>query len=95
MLRRGKRTEGEDRDYRELSFAAGDKIFVPVEQITRISRYSGAEKPQLSKLGGTEWERTKRRVRRDVASSHSSESARLPSPSRRRSPPGRCPSTPA
>jgi transcription-repair coupling factor (superfamily II helicase) len=67
MLRRGNKTEGEDRDYLELSFAAGDKIFVPVEQITRISRYSGAEKPQLSKLGGTEWLRTKQRVRKAVA----------------------------
>jgi transcription-repair coupling factor (superfamily II helicase) len=67
MLRRGNKTEGEDRDYLELSFAAGDKIFVPVEQITRISRYSGAERPQLSKLGGTEWLRTKQRVRKAVA----------------------------
>jgi transcription-repair coupling factor (superfamily II helicase) len=67
MLRRGNKSEGEDRDYLELSFAAGDKIFVPVEQITRISRYSGAEKPQLSKLGGTEWLRTKQRVRKAVA----------------------------
>jgi transcription-repair coupling factor (superfamily II helicase) len=67
MLRRGNRSEGEDRDYLELSFAGGDKIFVPVEQITRVSRYSGAEHPQLSKLGGTEWLKTKQRVRRAVA----------------------------
>ncbi|HEY8988553.1 MAG TPA: transcription-repair coupling factor, partial [Candidatus Limnocylindrales bacterium] len=67
MLRRGNKSEGEDRDYLELSFAGGDKIFVPVEQITRISRYSGADRPQLSKLGGTEWLRTKQRVRKAVA----------------------------
>jgi transcription-repair coupling factor (superfamily II helicase) len=67
MLRRGNHAEGEDRDYLELSFAAGDKIFVPVEQITRVSRYSGAEHPTLSKLGGTEWLRTKQRVRKAVA----------------------------
>jgi transcription-repair coupling factor (superfamily II helicase) len=66
MLRRGNQAEGEDRDYLELSFNGGDKIFVPVEQITRISRYSGAERPQLSKLGGTEWLRTKQRVRKAV-----------------------------
>ncbi|HTC85853.1 MAG TPA: transcription-repair coupling factor, partial [Candidatus Acidoferrum sp.] len=64
MLRRG--GAGEERDYLELSFAAGDKIFVPVEQINRISRYSGGERPQLSKLGGTEWLRTKQRVKRAV-----------------------------
>ena len=66
MLRRGNRAEGEDRDYLELSFAGTDKIFVPVEQINRISRYSGAEHPHLSKLGGTEWLRTKQRVQKAV-----------------------------
>ena len=65
MLRRGGGT-GDDRDFLELSFAGGDKIFVPVEQINRLSRYSGGEHPQLSKLGGTEWLRTKQRVRRAV-----------------------------
>ena len=64
MLRRG--GAGEERDYLELSFAVGDKIFVPVEQIGRISRYSGGEHPSLSKLGGTEWLRTKQRVRKAV-----------------------------
>ncbi|MBA2382882.1 MAG: transcription-repair coupling factor, partial [Chloroflexi bacterium] len=67
MLRRGNKAEGEDRDYLELSFSGTDKIFVPVEQIIRISRYSGAEHPQLSKLGGTDWLRTKQRVRKAVA----------------------------
>ncbi len=67
MLRRGNHADGEDRDYLELSFAAGDKIFVPVEQITRVTRYSGAEHPSLSKLGGTEWLKTKQRVRKAVA----------------------------
>jgi len=64
MLRRG--GEGEERDYLELSFAAGDRIFVPVEQINRVSRYSGGEHPQLSRLGGTDWLRTKQRVRKAV-----------------------------
>jgi transcription-repair coupling factor (superfamily II helicase) len=65
MLRRG--GAGEERDYLELSFAGADKIFVPVEQIGRISRYSGGEHPHLSKLGGTDWLRTKQRVRKAVS----------------------------
>ncbi len=65
MLRRG--GAGEERDYLELSFAAGDRIYVPVEQITRVSRYAGAERPSLSRLGGGEWARTKARVRKAVA----------------------------
>jgi transcription-repair coupling factor (superfamily II helicase) len=65
MLRRG--GSGEERDYLELSFAAGDRIFVPVEQINRVTRYSGGEHPTLSRLGGTDWIRTKQRVRRAVS----------------------------
>ncbi|MEO5885093.1 MAG: transcription-repair coupling factor, partial [Candidatus Limnocylindrales bacterium] len=65
MLRRG--GEGDERDYLELSFAAGDRIFVPVEQIARVTRYAGGERPHLSKLGGTEWLRAKQRVRKAVA----------------------------
>ena len=64
MLRRG--AAGEERDYLEIGFAGTDVIFVPVEQITRISRYAGSERPGLSKLGGGEWARTKARVRRAV-----------------------------
>ncbi len=66
MLRRSA-GEGDERDYLEISFASGDRIFVPVEQIGRVTRYSGGERPQLSKLGGTEWLRTKQRVRKAVA----------------------------
>ncbi len=57
---------GDERDFLELSFAAGDRIYVPVEQIGRISRYSGGENPSLSRLGGGEWARTKARVKRAV-----------------------------
>ncbi|HLE79148.1 MAG TPA: transcription-repair coupling factor [Candidatus Limnocylindrales bacterium] len=66
MLRRSA-GEGDERDYLEISFASGDRIFVPVEQISRVTRYSGGERPQLSKLGGTDWLRTKQRVRKAVA----------------------------
>ncbi len=64
MLRRG--GSGEERDYLELAFAGTDKIFLPVEQIGRITRYAGAERPPLSKLGGGEWLRTRQRVERAV-----------------------------
>ena len=64
MLRRG--GAGEDRDYLEISFAGGDRIFVPVEQIGRVTRYAGGERPALSRLGGTEWLRAKLRVRKAV-----------------------------
>ena len=66
MLRRSSGA-GDERDYLELSFAGGDRIFVPVEQIARVTRYAGAERPALSRLGGTEWLRARQRVRRAVA----------------------------
>jgi transcription-repair coupling factor (superfamily II helicase) len=65
MLRR-RGPGGEERDYLELAFAGTDRMFVPVEQIGRVTRYAGGERPQLSRLGGTEWARTKDRVRRAV-----------------------------
>ena len=66
MLRRSSGT-GDERDFLELAFQGQDRIFVPVEQIGRISRYSGGENPGLSKLGGTDWLRTKARVKKAVA----------------------------
>ncbi len=65
MLRR-RGPGGEERDYLEVAFAGTDRMFVPVEQIGRVTRYAGGERPQLSRLGGTEWQRTKERVRRAV-----------------------------
>ncbi len=60
-------TGAEERDFLELHFAGNDRIWVPVEQINRISRYAGGERPALSRLGGGEWARTKARVRRAVS----------------------------
>ena len=57
---------GAVREYLQLDFAGTDKIFLPAEQIGRITRYSGGPSPALSRLGGTDWERTKRRVRHAV-----------------------------
>ena len=67
LVRRGSGGEGgEERDFLELRFAGDDRIWVPVEQIDRISRYAGGEHPQISRLGGSEWQRAKTRVRRAV-----------------------------
>ncbi|MEO7294979.1 MAG: transcription-repair coupling factor [Candidatus Limnocylindria bacterium] len=61
------RTFGADvKEYLQLDFAGTDKIFLPADQIGRITRYAGGPAPALSRLGGTEWERTKTRVRRAV-----------------------------
>ena len=57
-----------EREYMQLEYADGHKLYVPVEHLDRIERYSGGggEHPQLSRLGTGEWERTRRAVRRRV-----------------------------
>src|SRR3954466_6800921 len=57
---------GVTRDYLELEYRDGDRVFVPSDQLYKISRYVGADAgdPPLSKLGGKLWEQQKLRARR-------------------------------
>jgi transcription-repair coupling factor (superfamily II helicase) len=55
------------RDYLYLEYQGDDRVFVPTDQLAKISRYVGAgagTNPPLSKLGGTRWETMKARARR-------------------------------
>jgi transcription-repair coupling factor (superfamily II helicase) len=56
------------KEYLVLTYAAGDKLYVPTDQIDRVSRYvgSGEDAPTLSRLGTQEWNRTKQKVKDDV-----------------------------
>lgn len=59
-----------NRDFMVLEFAGGDRLFVPVDRLDLVQRYtgSGGRRPQLDRLGGPGWERVKARVRRSVES---------------------------
>src|SRR4051812_29574545 len=61
-----KTVAGVTRDYLNLEFQGDDKVFMPVDQLAKISRYLGADggAPTLSKLGGTRWDKVKARARR-------------------------------
>src|SRR5947209_8769361 len=61
---------GVTRDYLELEYRGGDRVFVPSDQLYKISRYVGADAtdPPLSKLGGKQWEQMKLRARRAAES---------------------------
>jgi transcription-repair coupling factor (superfamily II helicase) len=64
-----RRTVGKtEREYLNLRYAEGDRLYVPVDQIDRVSRYIGAgdAEPQLTRLGTQEWERAKRKARAAV-----------------------------
>ena len=54
------------RDYLELEYRGGDKVFAPTDQLAKISRYVGADgsEAQLSALGGKRWLNLKARARR-------------------------------
>ncbi|HEY2259348.1 MAG TPA: transcription-repair coupling factor [Solirubrobacteraceae bacterium] len=61
-----KTVAGVTRDYLYLEYAGSDRVFVPVDQLAKISRYvgGGGAHPPLSKLGGTRWDTIKARARR-------------------------------
>ena len=57
------------REFLTLEYAAGDRLFVPIDQTDRIAPYNGAgdEDPSLNRLGSQEWAKAKSRVKRAVA----------------------------
>lgn len=61
--------EGRRRDCLLLLYQGDDRLFVPIEEFDRVQKYSGQDaKPQLSKLGGTAWEKTKQRAKQALLS---------------------------
>jgi len=61
-------TDGSEREYLVVEYAEGDRLYVPADQFDRVQKYLGGEeeRPALHRLGGSEWERTKRRARRSA-----------------------------
>jgi transcription-repair coupling factor (superfamily II helicase) len=60
----------ESQEFMELRYAGEDKLFVPVERLDLVQKYTGASRPALDRLGGTTWEKAKTRVKkamRDMA----------------------------
>ena len=56
------------KDYIEILYSGKDKLYIPVENIDYISKFSGKEGiiPKINKLGGTEWQKTKHRIKNKV-----------------------------
>ncbi len=63
-----KKINGLQREYVEIEYAAGDRLYVPVHQTNRISRYSSGEArtPRIHRLGGTEWETVRAKAEKQV-----------------------------
>ncbi len=60
-----RKVEGNERDYLVVEYQGGDRLYVPADQIDRVQRYVGTEgsPPAINKIGGTEWQKTTKRVR--------------------------------
>jgi transcription-repair coupling factor (superfamily II helicase) len=63
---------GATREYLVIEYAPskrghpGDRLFVPSDSLDQVTRYVGGEAPQLSKMGGADWAKTKGRARKAV-----------------------------
>ncbi len=60
--------DGADRDYIKLQFSGADILYVPALQLDLVAKYIGSgddpDRKRLSKLGGTEWEKSKTRAKK-------------------------------
>ncbi len=57
-------------EFLEIRYAGEDKLYVPIDRLDLVQKYSGGARPALDRLGGTTWERAKTRVKkamRDMA----------------------------
>jgi transcription-repair coupling factor (superfamily II helicase) len=60
------------REYLVIEYAAakknqpGDKLFVPTDTLEQVTKYVGGEAPTLNRIGGSDWQNTKRRARKAV-----------------------------
>ena len=60
----------QEQEFMELRYAGDDKLFVSLERLDLVQKYTGGAAPALDKLGGTTWEKAKTRVKkamRDMA----------------------------
>ena len=60
--------DGKERDYFLLEYAGEDRLFVPLEQVDRISRYVGPDggSPRLTRLNTADWSRATGKARRSA-----------------------------
>ncbi|WP_426348200.1 transcription-repair coupling factor [Alloiococcus sp. CFN-8] len=60
--------QGHKRDYLDIEYDKGDKLYVPVEQLDLIQKYIGGEgkSPKVNKLGGSEWTKAKAKVKKSI-----------------------------
>ena len=67
-----RKTANATREYLVLEYAPskrghpGDRLYLPTDQLDQVSKYVGGESPELSKMGGADWQKAKSRARKAV-----------------------------
>jgi len=63
-----KQIDATTREYLELTYAEGDKLFVPVDQADKLSKYVHEEgtEPSLTRLGQAEWKKVTERIKKET-----------------------------
>jgi len=56
----------EQSDFIKISYADDAQVFIPVEDLNRLHRYTGDDNPTLNKLGTEKWKKTRERVQHDL-----------------------------
>lgn len=61
---------GLKKDYLTIEYKDQDKLYIPVEKLELLNKYSPNEgiKPKINKLGGTEWKKTKLHIQKKIES---------------------------
>ncbi|WP_436513327.1 transcription-repair coupling factor [Clostridium thermobutyricum] len=59
---------GIKRDYLDIVYQKGDKLYIPVDQLDLVQKYIGGEGkvPKVNKLGGAEWQKAKLKARKSI-----------------------------
>ena len=63
---------GISREYLVIEYAAskrgqpGDRLFVPTDTLEQVTKYVGGETPTIHRIGGADWQNTKRKARKAV-----------------------------
>jgi transcription-repair coupling factor (superfamily II helicase) len=58
---------GAERDYLLIEYRGDDKLYVPTDQVGLVRRYTGGDTPSLNRMGGSDWQKTRSKVRKAVA----------------------------
>lgn len=59
---------GHKRDYLDIVYDKGDKLYVPVDQLDLVQKYIGSEgkTPKINKLGSNDWSKAKAKVKKSI-----------------------------